>query len=589
LKTAAASKQSPRAEALGVRWRCLRGSTWVIVAVWLCSFAAAAAAQRILPDERPGDQRQQLPPFAETPSSAPILPPYPVPDEKGTDEFLVGLRVEVRKVEIQGNTVVPSSVLQEIARPYEGRRLSYADLQELRDRLTLAYVERGYATSGASLPEQKLSDGVLEVQIMEGKLEDIHVAVDGRFRPAYFQTRLAHVQEGVLNIKTLQSQLQIFQQDPQVEAVQARLAPTSTRGVSQLTLVVKEAPLYYLAGDFDTYRSPSIGSLGGTARAGFQNLVGVGDAIHARFTGSEGLRQAEVRFEVPFTVWDTRFSARYQYSEGKVVDETFAALGIESESQSVTVEFRQPLYRTLRLQIAAHVSADWRRAQSFLFGGVVGLPTAYAEDGRSRESVLRFGLDASYRTRTQSLAFRSLLSWGIDVAGATVNSGDIPDGRFVAWLGQLQWASRLPWLDAQLLTRFEAQLSSDPLLPLEQLAIGGRYTVRGYRENTLVRDNGLAASLEVRVPLFQRSDPAIRIELAPFVDLGRSWNDTRAGSLEQTNSRTIASVGLGARVTLRHWGFGELYWGHRLSDVSDFGETDLQDEGIHFRISVNWP
>lgn len=588
---ASASNQSPGAETGGVRCRCFRGWTWIIVGAWLCSFAATAAAQRILPDERPGDQRQQLPPFAETPSSdtVPILPPYPVPDEKGTDEFLVGLRVEVRKVMILGNTVIPSAILQEIARPYEGRRLSYADLQGLRDQLTLAYVDRGYATSGASLPEQKLSDGVLEVQIIEGKLEDVHVVVDGRFRPAYFQTRLAHLQEGVLNIQALQRQLQTFQQDPQIEAVQARLEPTSTRGLSQLNLVVKEPPFYYLGADFDSYRSPSIGSLGGTARAGFQNLAGVGDAVHARFTGSEGLRQAEVRLELPLTLWDTRFSARYQYSEGKVVDETFAALGIESESQSVTFELSQPLYRTLRLQIAAHVSADWRRAQSFLFDGGVGLPTAYAEDGRSGVSVLRFGTDAFYRTRTQSLALRSLVSWGVDVAGATVNARDVPDGRFVAWLGQLQWARRLPWLDAQLLTRFDVQLSSDPLLPLEQFAIGGRYTVRGYRENTLVRDNGLVASLELRVPVFERNDPAIRFELAPFVDIGRSWNENRADPLEGSAARTVASVGLGARVMLRDWGFGELYWGHRLKDIADLGESDLQDDGIHFRISVDWP
>lgn len=565
-----------------------------MVGLWLCSFAAAAAAQPIqpiLPDERPGDERWQLRPFAEPPSPAivPILPPYPIPDETGTDELSAGLRVEVRKIEIRGNTVIPSAVLQEIAQLYEGRKLSYADLQDLRDRLTLAYIERGYATSGASLPGQTLADGVLEVQIIEGKLEVIHVDVSGRFRPAYFHRRLAHLQQDVLNIQTLQSQLQIFQQDPLVAAVQARVEPTSTRGASQLNLVVKETPPYYLSSDFDSYRSPSIGSLGSTVRAGFQNLVGVGDAVHVRFTGSHGLRQAEVRFDLPFTLWDTRFSARYQYSEGQVVDESFSALGIESESQSVTIEVRQPLYRTLRLRVEAHASAGWRRAQSFLFDGAIGLPTAYADDGRYSESVLRFGLDASYRTRTQSLALRSMLSWGIDVAGATVNAGDIPDGRFVAWLGQLQVASRLPWLDAQILTRFEVQLSNDPLLPLEQLAVGGRYTVRGYRENTLVRDNGLAASLELRVPLFQRSDPAIRIEMAPFVDIGRSWNDTRSGPLEETTSKTLASVGLGARMMMGQWGFGELYWGHRFMGVTDSGESDLQDDGIHFRISLNLP
>ena len=567
--------------------------TWAAVGLWLCCIAAPATAQHILPDQRPGDERQPLPPFEERPApdAEPILPPYPIPppEEGGVEQLSTRLGVEVRKIEIEGNSVIPSAVLQEIARPYEGRRLSFADLQGLRDRLTLAYVERGYATSGATLPDQKLGDGVLEVQIVEGKLGDIRVEVAGRFRPSYFRTRLAHSQRGVLNIRTLQEQLQVFQQDPRIEALQARLEPTSRRGISRLELVVKEAPFYSAGADFDNYRSPSIGSLGGTARAGLQNLIGVGDAVHARFTGSEGLRQVEARFEVPFTVWDTRFQARYQYSEGQVVDENFASLGIQSESQSVSFELRQPLYRSRQSQVAALVSADWRRAQSFLFHGAIGLPTLYDEDGKSQASVLRFGLDASYRTRTQSLAFRSLLSLGVGVLGATANAGDVPDGRFVAWLGQLQWASRLPWWDAQLLTRFETQLAADPLLPLEQFAVGGRYTVRGYRENTLVRDNGLAASIELRVPLYRRVDPGVLVELAPFADVGRSWNESRDLALGQAAPQTIGSVGVGARVTLERWGFGELYWGHRLEALSQLGESDLQDDGIHFRLGLSWP
>lgn len=572
--------------------KCAHARAWLLATLLLGAVVAPASGQRILPQERPGDAQPPLPSFEQpsTPETAPILPPFPIPDEEDADGFAAGMAVEVRRIEIEGNTVLPSAVLQEVVRSYEGRRLSYGELQTLRDRLTLAYVERGYATSGATLPEQRMVEGVLRVVIIEGRVQDIDVDVEGRFRPSYFRSRLAHSLAGVLDVGKLQQQLQIFQQDPQVASIRAQLEPTAERGVSQLRVVVREASFYDVAADFDNYRSPAIGSLGGGIRGSLHNVIGLGDTFSARFTGSEGLRQAEARFDVPLTVWDTRFEARYQYSQGEVIDGNFAALGIESEAESVGLGLTQPLYRTERTRVAAALRADWRRAQSFLFDGAIGLPTGYDEEGKSQVSVMRFGLDASYRTRTQSVVFRSLLSWGLGVLGATNNPGaDRPSGHFVAWLGQLQWASRLPWWDAQLLTRLETQLAADPLLPLEQFAVGGRYTVRGYRENTLVRDNGLIVSLELRVPLYRRADPAVLVELAPFADVGRSWNEPREIALGQTAPQTIGSVGVGARVAFERWGFGELYWGHRLEKVALLGEPDLQDDGIHFRLGLSWP
>jgi hemolysin activation/secretion protein len=105
---------------------------------------------------------------------------------------------------------------------------------------------------------------------------------------------------------------------------------------------------------------------------------------------------------------------------------------------------------------------------------------------------------------------------------------EIPDGEFFAWLGQFQWVRRFdPW-GAQLVFRTDVQLAEDPLLSLEQFAMGGHATVRGYRENELVRDNGIISSLEVRVPLWSDTPGRPMVELAPFFDWGNSWNTDRS-------------------------------------------------------------
>ena len=110
-------------------------------------------------------------------------------------------------------------------------------------------------------------------------------------------------------------------------------------------------------------------------------------------------------------------------------------------------------------------------------------------------------------------------------------------------MGQAQWARRLGVLDTELIARTDLQLAKEALLPLEQIAVGGRFSVRGYRENQLVRDNGWLASVEARIPVIRERRWANYVQVAPFVDVGHAWNTNRP-TPELT---TLASVGLGLR------------------------------------------
>jgi hemolysin activation/secretion protein len=233
------------------------------------------------------------------------------------------------------------------------------------------------------------------------------------------------------------------------------------------------------------------------------------------------------------------------------------------------------------------LTAEWRRSKTYL----LGMPFSFTrgpEEGVATVSVLRFGQDWSYRTRRQVFAARSMLTLGLDLLDATIHDEKVPDGDFLAWLGQLQWARRFDFLDAELIARCDAQLATSPLLGLEQFAIGGRYTVRGYREKTLVRDNGLVGSLEVRFPVWRRADTRPILELAAFVDAGYSWDRTREG-IEKIDPETLLSVGLGARWLFTNHLRAEIYWGHAIEEVEYAGPWNLQDSGLHLQLSFAFP
>jgi hemolysin activation/secretion protein len=181
------------------------------------------------------------------------------------------------------------------------------------------------------------------------------------------------------------------------------------------------------------------------------------------------------------------------------------------------------------------------------------------------------------------IALRGQVSVGLPILGYSHVSGSSEDGTFVAGLLQAQWARRFDELiGIEVIVRGDLQLADQPLLPIEQFSIGGHASVRGYRENQIVRDNGAVASLEVRVPILRRPDGRPILQIAPFADIGRAWDD---GDRENSAGKTLGSVGLGLRYFPRPWLKSELYWGYRISDVPNPHDA-LQDYGVQLRITA---
>jgi len=199
-------------------------------------------------------------------------------------------------------------------------------------------------------------------------------------------------------------------------------------------------------------------------------------------------------------------------------------------------------------------------------------------NGEGKITALRLIGDWVEQQLDQVFAIRSTLSWGIDAFDATDNNFK-PDGQFFSWLGQFQWARRFGSNRNEMIFRTDCQLASDPLLPMEQFAVGGIRTVRGYPVNTLVRDNAVVMSGELRQPLYGLADGLRGFEVAAFVDYAQAWN--HGGSTPPP--RDISSVGLGVRWDPNPNLHAELYWGYRLRKIEN--PTDnLLDYGINFAL-----
>jgi hemolysin activation/secretion protein len=195
--------------------------------------------------------------------------------------------------------------------------------------------------------------------------------------------------------------------------------------------------------------------------------------------------------------------------------------------------------------------------------------------------VLRFIQDWNTRSRSRVIALRSTFSLGVDAFGATTNGGDLPSGKFFAWLGQLQYLQRFGENGNELFARVDGQWTDDALFGPEQFAVGGLYSVRGYRKNLAVRDKGYSATLELRVPVLRGETGESKLTLIPFFDTGSArFNEQRT-----LDPETFSSIGLGLRWQPDPKLRAEIFYGHALDDVPNEGD-DLQDDGVHFSLTA---
>jgi hemolysin activation/secretion protein len=533
-------------------------------------------------------------------------PPPPAAATMPAGELPLTGRVPVKSFAFSGNRKFTSEYLAGkladiLAR--HGGELTFDDLEEARQRITLLYIEAGLINSGAILPEQTIDPavGVVRFDVVEGKLNEINIAGRPRLRRGYIEDRVWHDKGQPLDALALRNNLEILRQNPNIKSVNAELKPGERPGESVLDVSLTENPWWSVGLQFDNNRSPSVGAERFSLIASDSNVLGYSDSLALRWGLNKGklddfefaeLDDVSIAYSIPINRFDTTLTFSFENSDSPVVEEPFTELDIRSRTQSYTVGLRQPLYRTVNTEFAASASLVRRDNKSFLSGEPFSFSPG-TTNGESTIAALRIGQEYLTRTQDYALALRSTFSFGLDILDATVNGGhnksvaqnSLPDGQYWAWLGQAQYVRRLP-NDWQLILRGTAQFTDQALLPLEQFSLGGIDTVRGYRENQLVRDEAVAATLEVRIPVVRKNERSV-LDFAVFTDAGWAKNNF-VTDVATPREEFISSAGVGLLWNPTPRFSATVYYGYPFKRFEQ-SSRDLQDMGIHFNLIASYP
>ena len=543
------------------------------------------------------DRANSLTPQIITPtlrSPSPQLPtqtpaPLPSPDEllnpsrepvTPQKEVPVTGTITVNQFEVLGSTVFTKAEIDQILSPFTKRPITFSELLKARSQVTDLYISRGYITSGAFIPTQNLQNGLVQIQVIEGGLEDIKVTGVERLSPDYVRSRMNIATGAPLNLDRLIQALQVLQINPLIASISAELSAGTRAGQNILEVRIKEAKSLEVQLSLDNNRAPSVGSLRRKVQISEANLTGLGDTLNIAYSNTDGSNSYDLSYMLPINPYNGSISFAFNNGNSNVLEKPFNILDIYANSTSYDLTFRQPIEQTPSQEIAIGFTASYRESLTSLLKIPFPLSAGADDNGVTKTTVLRAFQEFTQRSSQSVISLRSQFSLGLGgVLGSNLNT-TFPDSRFVSWRGQSQYVNLLA-PDTFLLLRGDLQFGDRALLPSEQIGFGGQDTLRGYRQDVLLGDNGLNLSAEMRVPILRVPEWEGLLQLVPFIDAAAVWTSSGGAN---SSSNTLLGTGLGLRWRIGNTLDVRLDYGIPLISVPNSRNT-AQENGLYFNLN----
>ena len=495
--------------------------------------------------------------------------------------------VVLNGIEFDGNTVFSDAELLELVKERLGKKVSIEELEGVRKAISKHYYDHLYVNSGAVIDEQDLAGGILKIRIVEGWLDAVNVMNEGWLRSGYLKKRLHREVGKPLNLDDLKLGLELIRRDDKIRKINTALVPGDELGQSHLDMIVTENKVFDVGLGVSNRRPPSVGAEEAELYFGTRNLTSLGDTLRANYTFTQdGMREVDfgdarnysVFYSLPLTRWDTTLELGLTQSDYAILEEPFDALDIQSDTRMYTVALRQPIYRDFQHEFSVTLKGEHRRSEVLVSGERFSISPG-SVDGQTRITALRVSPEYVYRSQERVIAARTTLSFGLDELDPIMTPEF--DRNYFTWLTQASWVESVTSNDTLLIVKLMHQYTDQSVVSMEQFSLGGMNTIRGYRENQLIRDNAVIISPELRIPVYKDRYGKALIYLIPFFDYGTGWNTEGPRDRE-----TIYSAGLGVTYNPTDHINLAVYWGHAFKEFDIPNDDDLQDYGIHFQLRI---
>lgn len=446
-----------------------------------------------------------------------------------------------------GNTVVSTSKLETLTQPYVGQDLDLPALELVAELVVEHYKRKGYTLASAYIPEQNIQFGMVEIVILEGRLGEISVSGNRFYSTEFIRGGFAKaMEEQVIRNVALERALLLLNEYPDLK-VAAVLEPGSSTGSTNIRAVVEDKRPIHATLDYNNYGFNNISRNRFGAGVEVGNLLFDGATLNVN--GIIGDHPDQLQFltgayAIPLGVHGTKLVL--SGSTGKFdVGAELAALQIRGTIQTYDISLTHPFIKT-RFQ-SLLVEAGFASKDNRL--SALGTVTGNDQVRMAKLGVNYDRLDLSGRTYLSLYGFQGLEEFfgGMDnnSAFATRQGADSRFTKATVMAGRIQSLGH----DVLLVIKGTGQITTGPLVVIEQMLLGGADSVRGYQLGERFVDEGYAVTAETRIPLVPSILPSTQV--AVFIDhgAGRSRHP-QAG--ERANS-SLTGTGFGVQTELPYY------------------------------------
>lgn len=510
----------------------------LILALTILPLAPALAAA----PPSTGTILQQSTPAPSTPVAPGSVLTLPAPAHQRSQS---NAKFLVRRVNIEGNTLLPVSELSALTKAVEGRTITLGALDALATRITSHYHMAGYVLAYAYIPAQSIRNGTVKIMVIEPRYDRIVIKGGSRLKAAVVRRTLGVSAGQPVAEAPLSRGLLLLERTPGVR-VAGSLVPGTLAATSTLEVQLHDQPRGHASIKLDNFGSTYTGRTRATLEASLDDPFGYGSRLAINGLSTEGgLLHAGGFSALSPNLHDglrlSLYGSRTDYRLGG----EFAALQQSGQANQLGAGVRYPLIMSPGRLLQARFDVLHNKFYQ----------TTASTQAPSHIDLARLTLSGAYADRWGGLSTMGLsVSRGqlvLESATARTNDANGPQAAGVFWVGQLDLDHRQPLHSKWMLdVNASGQLASRNLDGSQQFYLGGPSGVMSYPVGEAGGAEGalLRIRLTHRVPLARRLG---QLQAALLAQAGKVWinRDSYTGA-SSDNSLFRAGAGIGLNY---HW------------------------------------
>lgn len=450
--------------------------------------AGPALAQDVLDRTDPAqvdEQTEQRRPAPDTPAPPPSIEAPAPQSATPADVFQIGA------IAITGAQAIPVAAFADIVERYSARPLDTNGMASMANEIAARARARGYIFATAMIEPQSLLAGVLRVRLDEGAVDRIRIVGDD---DAAVRSQLTALVSGKpVTLAQLERQLSLADDVSGVIIRRSRYEREGDEGVLIVEVSRSRASGFL---EFENDGSRPIGPERLRADLDLNGVLSARDRFDLTLFATpfqpEELQYARASYRVLVNGSGTTIGLGGSLSATEP-GSYLARRDIFGRSWRAAAEIRHPLVRSRTSGLWAEGEFEVRDLRQKRAGALVR---------HDRIPVLRAGFYTTAPLAGGRIRGRLTYSHGLAVLGATESgdplaSRDDASADFSSLSGWAEWERNLAGgLSVQLAGR--GQLSTDPLLSMEDLGLGGGRFLRAYNYSERSGDEGVMGSVELR-------------------------------------------------------------------------------------------